>query len=64
MIKCYHVETEQGARYGVAATNKGDAMRFTQERIIRIEENGDRPTRAEDMGSWPGVDYGTVLRYS
>ncbi len=61
-IRCFHVHTEQGHVYGVAAHGKTEAKLMVQARLS-VEETGDRPTKAEDFGSWPGVPYGTVLNY-
>ena len=60
-MHCYHVTTEAGRTYGVAATTKRDAMQMTQDRLTG-EGSQDRPARAEDVGTW-GAAYGTVLAY-
>lgn len=74
VVKCFHVTTEKGGRYGAAATRKRDALQMVQDRLSREDAEAgevgcpeaaahDRPAKAEDMGSWPGAEYGTVLCY-
>jgi hypothetical protein len=61
-LRCFHVETDNGATLGVAATCKRDALQMTQDRLSSEGWN-DRPVRAADVGSWT-AEYGTVLAYS
>lgn len=60
-MRIYHVTTNAGHVYGVAATGKREAMLFVQERLSADGDAGT-PERAEVVGSgcWP---YGTVLAY-
>jgi hypothetical protein len=64
VINVWHVETDGGAVYGVAATGKRDALLSVTERIAR---DGDTyvPTRCERMtGKLPATwSYGMVIRY-
>lgn len=60
-MPCYHVQTEQGDTYGVAATTIRDAMQMVQDRLTD-NGGGDRPKSAKRMATWD-ADYGTVLWY-
>ena len=60
-MTCWHVTTEQGRVYGVAASCRRDAMQMTQDRLTG-EGSADRPATAEDVGPW-GAPFGTVLAY-
>lgn len=69
-MRCFHVTTEKGAEYSVCAHGKREAKQMVQNRITReaaeavevgVEPFHDAPSTAEDVGSWPGADYGTVL---
>lgn len=71
-MRCFHVTTEQGARYGAAAQGKREAKQLVQARISRedadavalgFDPTGDQPATAEDMGPWRAVEYGTVVCY-
>jgi hypothetical protein len=62
-IHCYHVSTEQGHVYGVAAHGKTEAKVMLQTRLTG-EDSTDRPVASvRDFGTWPDVAYGTVLNY-
>lgn len=71
-MRCFHVTTEQGARYGAAAHGKREAKQMVQDRIggedadavaLGFDPSGDRPAKVEDMGPWRGAEYGTVICY-
>jgi hypothetical protein len=60
-IKCFHVFTAEGEVYGVAASNRSDAMQMTQDRLTG-EGSTDKPLSARHVAMWE-ADYGTVLHY-
>lgn len=60
-MRCYHVTTNRGNTYGVAATSVRDAMTFLQDRL-NDEGSKDLPVKATNTGSCSWA-YGTVMAY-
>jgi hypothetical protein len=61
-VKCFHITTERGSVFGVAAATRMEARAFFYERAARTFTDDVIRGSVVYAGLWT-ASYGTVLRY-